>query len=68
MSKKRGASIGKVLRALLLSTVLIAPFTVHAQSYPDRPIRIIVPYAAGGAVDIVARTVGQPLAEALKQR
>ena len=56
-----------MLRALLSSTVLIAPFTAHAQSYPNRPIKIIVPYAAGGAVDIVARTVGQSLAETLKQ-
>src|SRR5207244_4730648 len=42
-------------------------FTAHAKSYPNQTNKIIVPYAAGGAVDIVARTVGQPLAEALKQ-
>ena len=53
--------------ALLLSTVLLVPFCALAQSYPNRPIKIIVPYAAGGAVDIVARTIGQPLAEALKE-
>jgi tripartite-type tricarboxylate transporter receptor subunit TctC len=52
---------------LLAGTALAAPCTVLAQPYPNRPIRIIVPYAAGGAVDIVARTIGQPLAEALKQ-
>jgi tripartite-type tricarboxylate transporter receptor subunit TctC len=56
-----------VLGVLLLGTALLAPLTVHAQPYPNRPIKIIVPYAAGGAVDIVARTIGQPLAEALKQ-
>ena len=45
----------------------IIPATVEAQPYPNRPIKIIVPYPAGGAVDIVARTIGQALAEQLKQ-
>jgi tripartite-type tricarboxylate transporter receptor subunit TctC len=50
-----------------MSTTLVAPFAAQAQPYPNRPIKIVVPYAAGGAVDIVARTIGQPLSEALKQ-
>src|SRR5450631_309964 len=56
-----------LLGGLLLGTALLASFAAHAQPYPNRPIKIVVPYAAGGAVDIVARTVGQPLSEALKQ-
>jgi tripartite-type tricarboxylate transporter receptor subunit TctC len=38
-----------------------------AQDYPTKPIRVIVPYAAGGGVDILARLVGQQLSERLKQ-
>ena len=56
-----------LLRSFVMGAALLTPIAAHAQSYPDRPIKIVVPYAAGGAVDIVARTIGQPLAEALKQ-
>jgi tripartite-type tricarboxylate transporter receptor subunit TctC len=38
-----------------------------AAGYPDRPVRIIVPFGAGSATDVVARTIGQNLAEALGQ-
>jgi tripartite-type tricarboxylate transporter receptor subunit TctC len=44
--------------AILLSLV---PATVAAQSYPNRLVRVLVPYAAGGAVDALARTIGQAL-------
>src|ERR1700690_2780625 len=56
-----------LLGVLLLGTALLGPFAAHAQPYPSRLIKIVVPYAAGGAVDIVARTIGQPLSETLKQ-
>jgi tripartite-type tricarboxylate transporter receptor subunit TctC len=38
-----------------------------AQSYPNKPIKVIVGYAAGGAVDIVARTIGQSISGSLGQ-
>ncbi|MCX7309979.1 MAG: hypothetical protein NTZ72_19370 [Afipia sp.] len=38
-----------------------------AQNYPNRPIRIIVPYAAGGAIDATARILAEPLSALLGQ-
>ncbi|MDR2155597.1 MAG: tripartite tricarboxylate transporter substrate binding protein, partial [Burkholderiaceae bacterium] len=51
-------------RALLLSLGALATGlapVAHAAEYPDRPIRVIVPYAPGGATDVVARLMSQKL-------
>jgi tripartite-type tricarboxylate transporter receptor subunit TctC len=53
----------------ILSALLIAQgaYAQNKQSqWPDRPIRMIVPFSAGGPIDIVARRVGQKLSDALK--
>src|SRR5438309_117772 len=42
--------------------------SVSAQDYPARPVKIMVPYAAGGVPDVLARAVGQRLSEALSQQ
>jgi tripartite-type tricarboxylate transporter receptor subunit TctC len=52
--------------ALLLAPVT-SPAPAMAQSYPDRPVTMIVPYAAGGSSDVLARLIGVRLAPALGQ-
>jgi tripartite-type tricarboxylate transporter receptor subunit TctC len=57
------------LRQLALAAALLAfaSGSAFAQNYPNRPIRVLVPFAAGGAVDTLARLVGQKLSEGLGQ-
>jgi tripartite-type tricarboxylate transporter receptor subunit TctC len=48
--------------------LLVAAQLASAQAYPSRPVRLIVPYSAGGATDIVVRVVAQKLPEVLGQQ
>ena len=54
-------------RFIVLIGLALCMGGAFAQSYPNKPIKVIVGYAAGGAVDIVARTIGQSISGSLGQ-
>jgi tripartite-type tricarboxylate transporter receptor subunit TctC len=59
-----------MVRAVLSTSIAIwlaAGTVVHAQGYPDRPIKLVVPFPAGGATDTTSRLVAQRLQSALGQ-
>ena len=62
----------KVVRALghtmAFVTLATAASLAHAQAYPSKPIRLLVGYPPGVGIDFAARTVQQPMQEALKQQ
>jgi tripartite-type tricarboxylate transporter receptor subunit TctC len=55
----------RVLAVTIMATLL--PLSALAQSYPSKPIKMIVPFPAGGTTDIVARLVAQKMSESMGQ-
>lgn len=56
-----------VKRPLLTLLLCLLTTSVWAQAYPTKPIKMIVPYGAGGATDVIARMIASRLADRLKQ-
>lgn len=52
----------------LLALILAPSAQLHAQEWPNRPVRFIVPFPAGGSTDVAARIVGEYLSRALGQQ
>jgi tripartite-type tricarboxylate transporter receptor subunit TctC len=58
----------RFLRTVLTGlSVLLGPAMAAAQDFPNKPIRLIVPFPAGGPNDLIARVVGQRMSELIKQ-
>jgi tripartite-type tricarboxylate transporter receptor subunit TctC len=62
-----GSRVALALAAALLATATLATTPSKAQDYPTKPIRIIVPFGAGGPADVAARLVGNILQEKFGQ-
>ena len=69
MLRSRISNISATCLAMLIAAggVALSPLGI-AQTYPAKPIRLIVPFSAGGGADIVARAIAQKLGEALAQQ
>ena len=56
-----------MLKTILFVTVLMTATGAGAQNWPTRPIQLVVPYAPGGVVDFIGRTLGQRLSQQVGQ-
>src|SRR4051794_27634800 len=57
----------RIQALLALALTLVWPAALSAQSYPNKPVRILVPFGAGGPADVFARVLAQHLTESQKQ-
>ena len=58
----------KILSFVAVSGLVLASSVAIAQNFPTRPVRFVVPFPAGGGVDLVARSIAQKLTEAWGQQ
>ena len=65
--QRRAMMIG-VASSAALSALALMPGISQAQSYPNKPIKLIVPFAAGGATDLYARLLGAALSVELREQ
>jgi tripartite-type tricarboxylate transporter receptor subunit TctC len=58
----------RIARHVLVAMCLTATMMAHAQEYPARPIRLVIPWPPGGITDVIARGLGATLSESLGQQ
>jgi tripartite-type tricarboxylate transporter receptor subunit TctC len=66
---RQGGCVSKrtLLPLLMAASIGLGTFVAQAQTYPSRPVKVVVPFAAGGPLDLVARTLSDKLSARLKQ-
>ena len=62
------ATTGLVRGSIFVLATVVAGSTASGQTYPDRPVKVIVPYAAGGNTDAISRLISARLSEAFNQQ
>jgi tripartite-type tricarboxylate transporter receptor subunit TctC len=63
----RRSFVSGLMVSLCLGASLVGSLSAHAQTYPSKPLRIVVPFGAGGVADLTARTVAQKMSENMGQ-
>lgn len=58
----------RIAKHFFCALLVLALPAAHAADYPEKPIRLIIPYTPGGTADMLARTLGQKLTESLGQQ
>ena len=59
--------MSRVVTSIILLAATVWTAVAHAQPYPNRPVRVIVPAAPGDSCDVLSRLIGQKVSESLKQ-
>src|SRR5215217_1053346 len=67
LQRARAAALWLGLVGLALLSASQAEAQVGAERYPQRPIRVVVPYPAGGGLDVISRVIGERLGRQLGQ-
>ncbi len=60
--------MGNILRSVLVCACMVVTGAALAQAYPNKPIRVIIPFGAGGSTDVLVRVVTAKLTEELNQQ
>ena len=71
MLRKRdllATTVATFTSGLIAATAILGSSAAAAETFPERPIRLLVPYAAGGGTDAIARLIAQGVSERLGQQ
>ena len=66
MSKRMTTVAGAILGAAFAASATLSPCAAQAQDYPNKPIRLLIPFTPGGGTDFVSRVVANKLSETLR--